>query len=687
LPPTVALTLALDIGGTFTDLVAFDLTDGSIHHAKSSTTPYDLAVGIRETLVKSGLSVPDARTFIHGSTVAINTAIERTGAKTALVVTQGTRDVYKIGRGNRPESYNLFFKRPEPYVPRRHTFEVVERLNAAGEIVTVLDRTETAAVAAQLNSDDIEAVAVCFLHSWANPDHEVAVGEILATAAPGVYRSLSHDILREYREYERMSTTVLNSYVGPRVSRYLEDLEGLLRAFGFTGRLLIMQSNGGTMSPATAKRVPVATMESGPVGGIIAAAEVSRELGYRDVIAFDMGGTTAKVSLVRENVPDIAQGYYIGGAASGHPVMLPVVDIIEVGAGGGSIAWLDAVGALKVGPRSAGGHPGPVCYGQGGTEPTVTDANVVLGRVIASHFLGGEMPLDVAAAREAVRTKVAEPLGLGIEEAALGIIRIAVAEMSLAVRGVSVERGYDPRDFAMVAFGGAGPLHAAEIARELHIPTLIVQRVPGHFSALGMLLADLRHDYVRTYYKPLLESDFAEVTRIFEAMIAEGNALLHDEGANAEAVGAQRFLDIRYVGQEFPIQTPVGATDLASGDASRIRRLFDELHDRRFGHQAVNEPVEVVNLRLTVTGRRERAQFPRLAAAGKDPLIAHQTVVFDDASRPFDAPIYDRDKLGPGATLSGPAVVWEYASTTVLFGGDEGRVAESGELIVRIGAS
>jgi N-methylhydantoinase A len=404
------------------------------------------------------------------------------------------------------------------------------------------------------------------------------------------------------------------------------------------------------MSPATAKRVPVATMESGPVGGIIAAAEVSRELGYRDVIAFDMGGTTAKVSLVRDNVPDIAQGYFIGGAASGHPVMLPVVDIIEVGAGGGSIAWLDQVGALKVGPRSAGGHPGPVCYSQGGTEPTVTDANVVLGRVSATRFLGGEMPLDVEAARE-------------------------------------VERGYDPRDFALVAFGGAGPVHSAEIARELHIPTMIVPRVPGHFSALGMLLADLRHDYVRTYYKPLLDSDFAELTRIFDEMIADGRTLLEEEGTNQAAVAAQRFLDIRYVGQEFPIQTPVDAADLDSADPSRIRRLFDELHDRRFGHQAVHEPVEIVNLRLTMTGRRERAGFPRLAAAGTAALIAHQAVVFDDPGRPFEAPIYDRDLLGPGAKVSGPAVIWEYASTTLLFGGDELRVAESGELIVRIGAS
>jgi N-methylhydantoinase A len=683
----VSLVLALDIGGTFTDLVAFDLSSGSIHHAKSSTTPYDLSVGIRETLQKSGLPIAEAETFIHGSTVAINTAIERTGARTALIVTEGTRDVYRIGRGNRPEAYNFFFKRPTPYVPRSRTHEIAERLGAAGEVVTVLERDAARELAVRLNADDIESVAVCFLHSWANPEHEIAVGDILAEAAPNVYRSLSHDILREYREYERTSTTVLNSYVGPRVSSYLADLETLLASFNFGGRLLIMQSNGGTMSPATAKRIPVATMESGPVGGIIAAAEVGGKLGYKNIIAFDMGGTTAKVSLVQDNKPEIAQGYFVGGIASGHPVMLPVVDIIEVGAGGGSIAWIDQVGALKVGPRSAGGHPGPVSYGQGGTEPTVTDANVALGRVIAERFLGGEMPLDVAAARASIKRAVADPLGISVNAAALGIIKIAIAEMSLAVRGVSVARGFDPRDFAMLGFGGAGGLHAAEIARDLHIPTLIIPRVPGHFSAFGMLMADLRHDYVRTYYKPLLECDFADMSRVFDEMIADGKTLLAEEGTAPEAMAVQRFLDIRYVGQEFPIQTPVSAGDLASGDVDVIRKAFDDIHDRRFGHQAVNEPIEVVNLRLTASGRRERLTFPRIASGGGDALFARNQVVLDDPEHPVECPVYDREKLQPGEIVEGPAIVWEYASTTVLLAGDIMTVAPDGEMIIQIGAN
>jgi N-methylhydantoinase A len=684
----VSLVLALDIGGTFTDLVAFDLATGEVHQAKSSTTPYDLSVGIRETLAKSNLPIATAETFIHGSTVAINTAIERTGARTALIVTEGMRDVYKIGRGSRPEAYNLFFKRPEPYVPRHRTLEIVERLNASGDVVTVLDEANAVDVVKRLNSDDIEAVAVVFLHSWANPDHEAAVGAIIDREAPGLYRSLSHEILREYREYERISTTVLNAYVGPRTRRYLGDLETLLGEFGFTGRLLIMQSNGGTMTPQTAKRVPVNMMESGPVGGIIAAAEISGKLGYTNVLAFDMGGTTAKVSLVQNSEPSIAQGYYIGGLASGHPVMLPVVDIIEVGTGGGSIAWIDEVGALKVGPRSAGGYPGPVCYGQGGTAPTVTDANVVLGRLSPGRFLGGEMPLDVDGARQAIKTIIADPLDLSVEEAALGILRIAVAEMSLAVRGVSVERGYDPRDFAMVGFGGAGPLHSAQIARELHVPILVIPRVPGHFSALGMLMSDLRHDYVRTYYKSLADSDFTEIGRIFAGMIEEATELLTGEGTTRDAMAFARFLDMRYVGQEFPIQTPVDADALKNGDAAKIRAAFDEIHDRRFGHHAPGEAVEIVNMRLTATGKRERSAFPPLPPSTTDAHIGNRTVIFDDATiAGIDCPIYDREKLGPGARVSGPAVVQEYASTTVLFPGDTMQVSPSGEMIVTIGAA
>lgn len=681
----MALLVALDIGGTFTDLVAFDFARGTIRHAKSSTTPYDLSVGIRRTLEKSGLAISDIGIFVHGSTIAINTAIERSGAKTALLVTEGMRDVYQIGRGNRPESYNLFFERPLPYVARRDTFELAERLRASGEVMKPFDKDQAASIVQLLDKRGYESVAVCLIHAWSNPAHEAAAGTMIAAGSPGIFCSLSHDILREYREYERMSTTVLNAYVGPRVSRYLQDLENLLTTMGFAGQLLIMQSNGGSMSPAIARRIPVATMESGPVGGIIAAAETARGLAMRDVIAFDMGGTTAKVSLVQDNEPAIAQGYFVGGHASGHPVMYPVVDIVEVGAGGGSIAWIDEVGALKVGPRSAGGHPGPVCYGQGGTEPTVTDANVALGRLVPDHFLGGEMRLDVEAARAAIETRIATPLSMTVDEAALGIIRIAVAEMSLAVRSVSVGRGYDPRDFAMVAFGGAGPLHATEIARELSIPVVIIPRVPGHFSAFGMLLADLRHDYVRTYYRELIACDFTVIATAFDEMIAEATAVLATEGAGPESMVFQRFLDMRYVGQEFPIQTPVTAEDVAAGRVAGLRASFDAIHDRRYGHQAIDEPVEVVNLRLTATGRRERLTFPAASSSGADALIDRRRMVLADPDNPRPTPVYDRERLSVGKVIEGPAAIVEYASTTVIFDGDRLELAPTGGLIVTIG--
>ncbi len=678
------LTVALDIGGTFTDLVAFDDASGAIHQAKSSTTPAELAVGIRDCLAKSALAVDRADSFVHGSTIAINTALERTGARTALVVTQGMRDVYRIGRGNRPEAYNIFFKRPEPYVPRHLTFEVTERLNAAGEALTPFDDAQARQVVERVAAAAVEAVAVCFIHSWANPDHEARMGAILRAALPDTYLSLSHEVLREYREYERTSTTVMNAYIGPRVSHYLAGLEALLADLGFRGRLLIMESNGGVMAPDAAKRIPVAMMESGPVGGIIAAAEIGRALGHRDVIAFDMGGTTAKASLVLDSTPDIAQGYHVGGYASGHPVMLPVVDVAEVGTGGGSIAWLDEVGALKVGPRSAGGHPGPICYGWGGAEPTITDANVVLGRLNPARFLGGEMALQVDAARAGIAERIGRPLELDPVEAALGIVQIAVAKMSLAVRGVSVERGFDPRDFALVAFGGAGPLHASAIARELYVPTVVVPRLPAHFSALGMLLADLRHDYVRTYYRPLAETDFAAVAAICADLIAHARDLLASEGVRPDAMRFERFLDVRYVGQEFTIQTPVPADEIAAGDRAAIRARYDAIHDRRYGHQAADEPVEVVNVRLTARGARARPAFGALAPVAGDPLAGHRAVYFADARAPVDCPIYDRDRLAPDAPIAGPALIEEYASTTILFPGDVARAAPTGELLVRI---
>ncbi|MBI5441800.1 MAG: hydantoinase/oxoprolinase family protein [Deltaproteobacteria bacterium] len=684
----MSLHVAVDIGGTFTDLIGYDDETGRVFNAKSSTTPSDLTQGILRCLEKSGMEIRRLVNFVHGSTVAINTVIERKGPRTALLVTRGTRDVYKIGRGNRPDAYDIFFKRPEPLVPRHLTFEVEERLLASGEVAIPLDREQARLAVDEAARSGAEAIAVCLLHSWVNDAHEAAVGELLAEAAPGRYVSLSHEILREYGEYERISTTVLNAYIGPRVSTYVRDLEEVLGRRGFSGSLLIMQSNGGVMSPEAARKMPVAMLESGPVGGFIAAARVGKALGYANVIALDMGGTTAKTNLTKDGVPQQAHGYYIGGYASGHPMMLPVIDTIEIGAGGGSVAWVDEVGALKIGPHSAGAEPGPICYGRGGTEPTITDANLVLGRLSPSRFLGGEMPLQVEAAREGIREKICSRLGLTETEAAHAITKIAVMNMSLAVRGVSVERGYDPRDFALVSLGGAGGLHAVEVARELHIPTVLVPNYPGQFSALGMLLADIQHDYVQTYYRSLAQADLGAVQRICSELIEKGTQRLASENVAPQAMAFERFLDIRYSGQEFSIPVPMPAGIIERGDAAAIRGAFDAFHERRYGYQTAEHAVEIVNVRVRAIGRRRELRIPPPEfSSGAGAREGTRPVFFEDPARPVECPVFRRERLAPGTEVVGPAVVQEYASTTVLFPGDRLRVAPTGELVIAIGGA
>lgn len=681
---SAGLSVAVDIGGTFTDLVAYDARSGAVTQSKALTTHRELPTGVWECLQKASITPRAAATLVHGSTIAINIAIEEKGAPTALVVTRGTRDVYKIGRQNRPEAYNFNFKRPVPLVPRSRTFEVDERLAATGERLRVLTAQQIDEVVAAVRDSGAAAVAVCFLHSYADPVHERAVGAQLRAALPGVYVSLSHEIVREYREYERTSTTVMNAYIGPETSEYVGRMTERLAGEQFAGRFLIMQSNGGVMSPDTAKRLPVAMMESGPVGGVIAAARVGAALGVKNLITFDMGGTTAKTSLIKDNEISVAQGYHIGGYASGHPVMVPVVDIIEVGAGGGSIAWIDEVGALKLGPQSAGSEPGPICYRRGGTRPTVTDANVVLGRIGAESFLGGEMPLDVGAARRGLESSIGGPLEMSAVEAAHGIVKIAAAKMSLAVRGVSVERGYDPRDFALVAMGGAGPLHALEIARELRIPKVIVPNLPAHFSALGMLMADVRQDYVRTYYRPLADADYGAIARIYSELLVAGHATLEDAGVPPDVRRFQCSMDLRYVGQEFWLQVPVNPAQIEAADRGAIEQRFNALHEQRFGHAAEEEPLELVNVRLTAIGERPRIAFPRLAASRERRRIGQRSVFLDGAVQSTVCAVHRREHLAAGEWVEGPAVIEEYASTTVLFPGDRARVAETGELVVDV---
>ncbi|HXQ50077.1 MAG TPA: hydantoinase/oxoprolinase family protein [Stellaceae bacterium] len=674
------IVVAVDIGGTFTDLMGFDEATGRFSQAKSLSTPANLVQGVIDCIAKSGLAAGAIDELIHGSTVAINTLIERKGAKTGLIVTAGTRDVYLIGRGNRPESYNLFFHRHQPLLLRRHTREVRERVLASGAVHQPLDRAGLAEACRFLAAEGVEAVAVCFLHSYGNPEHEREAGAFLAEALPGAYVSLSHEILREYREFERTSTTVVNAYIGPKVGGYVQSLKSSLGGIGFRGDLSIMRSNGGVMTPELATLRPVAMMESGPVGGIIASARVGHALGFDNVISFDMGGTTAKASLVRGGEPTMSAGYYVGGYASGHPVMVPVIDVVEVGAGGGSIAWIDEVGALKVGPQSAGADPGPICYRGGGTEPTITDANVALGRLNPDDFLGGEMRLDGAAAIDGIKRKIAEPLKLDLVAASQAIIDIAVNKMSLAVREVSVEKGYDPRDFALVASGGAGPLHVMAIARELHVPKVIVPLFPSHFSALGMLLADERHDFIRTHYADLGRLDFAALNAIHDEMVAEAEGQLRQKRGARHQV----HLDLRYVGQEFTLSVPVTLAQLRAADRPAIRAAFDALYEQRYAHHSPEEPVEIVNIRLAAIGQRPRLSFPSLAP-GAAPVAETRRAVYLGGKDAVQCPVYRRADLAAGAKIDGPAIVQEHGTTTVLFARDRCQVAPSGELIVEVG--
>ena len=678
--------VGVDIGGTFTDLVG--CIDGKIVTSKSSTTPADPTRGVADVLRLAHCSLPGIGEVLHGSTTAINTVLERKGARTALVTTRGFRDAYAIGRGNRIEAFNLFFHRPKPLVPRNLTFEVTERVTHTGAVRTQMDLAEVEQLANDIKNLDIEAVAVCFLHSYANPDHERIAGEILRKANPGIFVTLSHEILREFREYERTSTTVLNAYVGPRLSKYLGTLEDYLRGDKFTGNVRIMRSNGGVMSLDQAKVQPVSMMESGPVAGMIGAGRLAAHLGLDQCIGFDMGGTTAKSSLITKGEPAIEDGYVIGEFASGQPMQLPVVDIVEVGAGGGSIAWVDSTGGLHVGPQSAGADPGPACYGKGSEDPVVTDSDLVLGRINGGRFLGGNMGLDIAASQRAIEKKISGPLKLSVPEGAFGIATIADTNMSLSVRAVSVNKGVDPRETAMIAFGGAGPLHAVSIARQIFIPRVVIPKLPGTFSALGMLMASWRQDFVRTLVGRLGQLDTALVTKVFDELGISGQEQMQRDGISSSIADFRFFADLRYVGQEHALAIPVSGPDMLTGDTAKVRELFNVEHDLRYGQSALEEQMEVVNLRLVVTAAREDTVAEDWLTQDwdveSDAPETSREVIYDDPARPVTARVLWRPAMPAGYTLTGPAVIEEPNSTILIFPGDEVTVTKAGHLIIDI---
>ena len=626
---------------------------------------------------------------MHGSTIAINTLLERTGAKTALVTTEGFRDVYEIGRVNRPDAYNLFFNKHVPLVRRSLRFEVPERLRADGTVHRALDETRVRELARELKGRDIEAIAILLLHSYRNPAHEIRVREILREELPSLFISASHELSQEYREFERTSTVAANAYIGPRVAAYLMELEQHLQAAGFGGAFYVVQSTGGLFPVQHARRDCVRMLESGPAAGVIGAQAICAELGLENAIAFDMGGTTAKAGVISNGIPLTTGSALIGGYERALPIQIAMMDIFEVGTGGGSIARLAEGNALRVGPQSAGSMPGPACYGRGGTDPTVTDANLVLGRLDPDHFLGGEMRLDPEAAHRAVVEKVAGPLGLDPVVAADGILRIAVTAMSHAVKAVTTERGLDAGHFAMVTYGGAGPLHASAIAREIGIRRVLVPFSPGHFSAYGMLFSDLRYDYVRSCFRRLASADFSEIEGIYHELEEEGRAAIAQSSIVPDGIVIARSADMRYVGQEHAVTVDLPNALFEARDRDAIKRHFDELHEVRYGTCAPREPAELVSLRSTVTGLMSKPPREPIAAGDGVPdgaaLRARRGVYFRKTGF-VEAPVYARMKLKAGDRIEGPALVEEHASTTVLAPGDRLVVDLYGNLDIAIGS-
>jgi N-methylhydantoinase A len=679
----------VDIGGTFTDLAAYVPEAGRVIYAKSPTTYGDFTLGVINCLQQARVEAGAATLFKHGTTLVINTLLERTGARMALVTTRGFRDILEIGRGSRPEAFNLAYRRDEPLVPRPMRVEATERADGQGRELTPLTQAELERVATALREMGVEAVAISFLNSYRNPEHEATAQEYLSRALPGVFVSRGTELSREWHEYERSTTAAANAYVGPRVKQYIQKLNGTLHDQGFRGKFLLAGSNGGVLSAEAATALPLYLVESGPVGGCIGAAELGHALGISKIIAFDMGGTTAKCALVEEGQFGVNDRYYVGGYERGFPIQAPVIDIVEVGAGGGSIAWLDAQNVLHVGPRSAGSNPGPVAYGWGGTEPTVTDANVVLGRLNPNHVLGGDLVLDREAACKAIRERIAEPLGYPGEEGmyhmAAGILSITSIIMAGAIKRITVERGRDPRDYTLFAYGGAGPLHAVELARELSIPRVVIPHEPGNFSALGMLLADVRRDDTATFVGALDEEAMSTMLDSFAALEREAAGHVSAEFGDIPVL-FDRFVEMRYKGQEHSVLTPV--SDVSN--ASALRAAFEAAYRQRYGHSDDLSAVETVSLRVVTLGTIQKPEVygshdPSPSRAGtQSPNVSHRQVMLPGENRLADVAVYERGELETGFRGRGPAILDEYGSTVFIGRGDTFTVGRLGELHINV---
>ncbi|HEX4193382.1 MAG TPA: hydantoinase/oxoprolinase family protein [Stellaceae bacterium] len=677
----MAYVVAVDIGGTFTDLVAFDHDSQKVVYTKSPTTYGNFVDGILECFSKAQIDPAAANFFNHGTTLVINSLIQRRGARTALVTSAGFRDVLEIARANRPDPFDLHYQRDEPLIPRELRFEVPERIDAKGEIITPLDLAALENLAAELKRQKVDSVAIFFMNSYLDPSHEQRAAETLQRLLPEIYVTCSTELTREWYEYERCSTAAANAYVGPQVNTYIRRLESDLTQRGYDGSLFMMGSNGGLLSVARTCRQPIALVESGPIGGCIGAGAYAEALGIANVVAFDMGGTTAKCALVERGRFSVDSVYYANGYIKGFPIKSPVIDIVEVGSGGGSIIWLDEQKRVHVGPQSAGSTPGPVCYGRGGEAPTVTDANLLLGRLNPAHFLGGELALTTDLAKRALAERVATPLGYtgerGVIEMADGALAIATVTMAGAIRRVSIEHGLDPRDFALFCYGGGGPLHASALAHELSIPQVIIPPEPGNFSAIGMLLADARIDFAKTFTGLLDDKIVGTMEEEFQAMEREAaEALTREFGASE--IFYERYAEMRYRGQRHNIKVPI--TGLKT--VAAIHEAFTRDYKRRYGHADSKAPAELQALLVSGFAKLRRpdiASLPRRAGKGRGESTRP---VYFGKSGLVETKVYERDALQAGFDGAGPAVIEEYGSTTLVWPGDRFKIGAMGEICI-----
>jgi N-methylhydantoinase A len=684
--------VGFDVGGTFTDFV-LQSPAGELTTGKRLTTYPDPSeaclAGLDALLARAGVAWADVAQAVHGTTLGSNIVIERKARGVGLLTTRGFRDVLIIGREKRYQVYDLQIEKPRPLIPRRLIGEVTERVLADGSVRTPLDEADARRAIRELAARGVGTLAVCLLHSYLNPEHETRVAALAAEEAPQLIVTLSHEVSPTFREYERTSTTVVNAYVMTAIRDYLRGLGRALGERGYRGRLFVMQSSGGVATADAMERYPVRMIESGPAAGALMAGAYGEITGHRDLVAFDMGGTTAKLALIENGRPFSTTAFELhrvnNAPGSGLPMNIQALDLVEIGAGGGSIAHA-GLGVIAVGPESASSTPGPVCYGRGGTQPTVTDANLTLGYLNPDDFAGGSMRLDAPAAAAAIEARVARPLGLSVADAAWGIHAIVTTNMELATRVVSIERGRDPRALTLIAFGGSGPVHGCRLAQALGIPRVILPAAAGVTAAIGLLAAEVKFDVARTFVRRLDALDPGELGAMFDDMAAQATAVVR-ESAVAGTVTLARSVDARYVGQGYELTVPVPAGRLDAAALARVRATFDQVYAARYGYANAAEPVETVTWKLSAVGGAPRVALPKASAAsGHGGPKAHRRAWFPETRGWTQCPVYDRYALAPGAQLAGPAIIEERESTSVLPPGTAATVDEYANLVVQVPA-